>query len=96
MRVGVTPFMGSVDYEVFQKITDRQIVIPNELEPEIVDLIDRLLQLNPNDRLGAGPTGSSNDYEALKSHPYFKSINFKTLDATSAPMPADRYQNYFE
>ena len=33
--------MGSVDYEVFQKITDRQIVIPNELEPEIVDLIDR-------------------------------------------------------
>lgn len=96
MRVGVTPFMGSVDYEVFQKITDRQIVIPNELEPEIVDLIDRLLQLNPNDRLGAGPNGSNNDYEALKSHPYFKSINFKTLDATSAPMPADRYQNYFE
>jgi len=62
MRVGVTPFTGSVDYEVFQKITDRQIVIPNDLEPEIVDLIDKLLQLNPEDRLGAGPPGSKNSY----------------------------------
>lgn len=43
MRAGQTPFMGSVDYEVFQKITDRQIVIPNEFEPEVADLIERLL-----------------------------------------------------
>jgi serine/threonine protein kinase len=96
MRVGVTPFMGSVDYEVFQKITERQIVIPNELEPEIVDLIDRLLQLNPEDRLGAGPPGSKNSYEALKSHPYFRSVNFNTLETTYPPLPQDRYQTYFE
>jgi 3-phosphoinositide dependent protein kinase-1 len=77
MRVGQTPFSGSIDYEVFQKITDRQLIIPNELEPEAVDIIDKLLQLDPADRLGAGPPGSKNDYEALKLHPYFKGINFK-------------------
>ena len=43
MRVGQTPFNGTVDYEVFHKIKERQLIIPNELEPEVVDIIDRLL-----------------------------------------------------
>jgi hypothetical protein len=60
-----------------------------------VDLIEKLLQLNPNDRLGAGPPGSMNDYAALKAHPYFKGMNFNTLDSTFPPLPQDRYQSYF-
>ena len=96
MRVGVTPFHGTVDYEVFQKITDRQIKIPNELEPEIVDIVDRLLRLLPEERLGAGPPGSENDYEALKNHPFFKDINWDKLDSVSPPIPADRYAAFFK
>ena len=33
-----------------------------------VDIIDKLMQLDPKMRLGAGPPGSENDYEALKKH----------------------------
>ena len=40
MRVGKTPFHASFDYEVFKKIEERQLVIPNELEPEAVDIIN--------------------------------------------------------
>ena len=96
MRVGQTPFHGTVDYEVFNKIKDRQLVIPNELEPEVVDIIDKLLQLDPRHRLGAGPSGSELDFEALKSHPFFASINFDSLNQTSPPIPADRFMRYFE
>ena len=96
MRVGMTPFHANVDYEVFQKITDRQLMVPNECEPEVVDIVDRLLQLAPENRLGAGPAGSDNDYEALKNHPFFKGINFEKLDSISPPIPADRYAAFFK
>lgn len=43
MRVGQTPFHGTVDFEVFKKINERQLTIPNDLEPEVVDFIDKLL-----------------------------------------------------
>lgn len=96
MRVGRTPFHGTVDYEVFRKIQERQLVIPNELEPEVVDIIDKLLQLDPRHRLGAGEKGTDNDYEALKRHSFFSGINFDTLKETSPPIPRDRFMRYFE
>lgn len=95
MRVGLTPFNGQVDFEVFNKIKERQLVIPNELEPECVDVIDKLLQLDPRSRLGMGPKGSDFDFAALKSHPFFSAINFETLQQTSPPIPAERFVKYF-
>lgn len=38
------------------------------------DLIERLVVLNPEERLGSG--GESGDLEALMMHPYFKGIEF--------------------
>lgn len=43
---------------------------------DAIDLVDKLLQINPLERLGVGPKGSKNDFEALKSHNFFKGINF--------------------
>lgn len=54
-------------------------MFPNYLSLESVDIIDKLLQLDPKKRLGAGEPGSDNDYEKLKSHPFFKGIYFKRL-----------------
>ncbi len=70
-------------------------MFPYGLDPEAVDIIDRLLHLEPSERLGVGPEGSENDFEALKSHPYFKGINFKLLDQTAPPVPADRFDKFF-
>ena len=71
-------------------------MVPNELEPDAVDIIDKLLQLDPRDRLGNGEPGSDFDWAALKAHPFFGGINFDTLDSTSPPIPAERYTRYFE
>jgi len=43
MRVGQTPFHGTVDFEVFAKINERNLTFPNELDPEAVDIINLLL-----------------------------------------------------
>jgi 3-phosphoinositide dependent protein kinase-1 len=46
---------------------------------EAIDLVERLLKLNPRERLGAGKPGSPNDLQQLVKHPYFKNINFSNL-----------------
>ena len=46
---------------------------------EAVDLIDKLLTLNPLERLGYGPPGSDNDYDALKNHSFFKGVDFAKI-----------------
>ena len=65
---------------MFHKIKERQLIIPNELEPEVVDIIDRLLQPDPRNRLGIGKEGSELSFAKLKEHPFFTGINFETLD----------------
>lgn len=60
-------------------IKERKIIFPNYLPVEAVDIIDKLLQIDPKKRLGAGDIGSDNEYDKLKAHPFFKGINFKRL-----------------
>lgn len=40
---------------------------------------------DPGQRLGAGAPGSENDMKALRSHPFFSSIDWKTLWIAPAP-----------
>jgi hypothetical protein len=46
-------------------------------------LIEKLLRIDPIQRLGAGTAntdfGAENDMDALKAHPFFEGINFATL-----------------
>lgn len=45
-----------------------------------------LLQVrDPDQRLGAGPSGSPYDMKALRSHPFFASINWRNLWSDPAP-----------
>lgn len=46
---------------------------------DVVDLVDKLLSLNPFQRLGAGEEGSDYDYNALKKHKFFDDVNFDRI-----------------
>lgn len=46
---------------------------------EAVDLLKKLLVLNPRGRLGAGEPGSGNGFDSLKKHSFFKGINWDTI-----------------
>lgn len=56
------------------------------MDPEIKDILQKLLVKEPEKRLGAGPKGSENDYEALKSHAFFKGIDFTKLHEMKPPV----------
>lgn len=81
MLVGRPPFKCATEYLTFQKVMARDFKLPDYLSPEAKDLIDRLLDLDPNKRPGAGPDG----YVALKAHPFFQGIEWSQLWKLPAP-----------
>ncbi|KAF2317559.1 hypothetical protein GH714_024573 [Hevea brasiliensis] len=76
LLVGIPPFNAEHPQIIFDNILNRKIPwprVPEEMSPEALDLIDRLLTEDPHQRLGAG--GASE----VKQHVFFKNINWDTL-----------------
>jgi serine/threonine protein kinase len=83
---GRTPFKGNNDLIVFDNILNMRFTISKDL-PEIVqDLLTRLLVENPEKRLGAGIKGGDFDFQSLKSHDFFRGINFNSLGEQTPPI----------
>ncbi|KAK3846784.1 MAG: kinase response regulator receiver domain-containing protein [Linnemannia gamsii] len=86
---GCPPFHGETPEQVFENILSRDIDwMESELEisPEARDFMERLLCSDPEQRLGF------NGAEEVKSHPFFKDINWDTLLSERpafVPAPAD-------
>ncbi|EGG20039.1 protein serine/threonine kinase [Cavenderia fasciculata] len=73
---GVPPFNDDTPELIFEKIlnsSNQELEWPEEITPEAKDLIIRLLNPNPQLRLGA------NGAFEVKQHPFFKGINWDTL-----------------
>ena len=56
------------------------------MENDSKDLIERLLKLDPHERLGAGDDGDVNDMAALKNHEFFKQKTFKKAHRKRPPV----------
>ncbi|KAL4786239.1 hypothetical protein BJX76DRAFT_321844 [Aspergillus varians] len=81
---GYPPFNAPTPDEVFENILHRRINWPDETEelasPEAVDLINKLMAMNPRERMGANleekyPNGGAE----IRSHSWFADINWDTL-----------------
>lgn len=75
MLSGTSPFKDASEWLIFQRIIARDIRFPDYFSEEARDLIDRLLDLDPSRRPGAGLGG----YAALKMHPFFKGVDWTSL-----------------
>lgn len=76
LLVGVPPFNAESPQRIFNNIINRDIPwpkIPDEISYEAYDLINKLLNENPVQRLGATGAGE------VKQHPFFKNISWDTL-----------------
>jgi serum/glucocorticoid-regulated kinase 2 len=61
---------------VFQRITEGRLSFPSYMSQACVDIIRKLLDPNPETRLGCGKNGAKD----IKDHPFFaKEINFNLL-----------------
>eukprot|EP01095_Lingulamoeba_sp_RSL-Kostka_P006902 TRINITY_DN2189_c0_g2_i1.p1 TRINITY_DN2189_c0_g2~~TRINITY_DN2189_c0_g2_i1.p1 ORF type:complete len:680 (+),score=222.73 TRINITY_DN2189_c0_g2_i1:197-2041(+) len=76
MLEGLPPFYDEDIYEMNRKILTYPLSFdPNSFSPEAKSLLRGLLQRDPKLRLGSG----KNDAEELKSHPFFKNIDWDKL-----------------
>jgi len=73
--------------QLFNNIQRGVLKLPVSMSQEAKNLIVHLLNRNPSKRLGAGAGGATE----IKSHPFFKDMDWETILARRVPMPAPRY-----
>ncbi|OQR81359.1 RPS6 protein kinase, partial [Thraustotheca clavata] len=83
MLTGLPPFYCRDRDKLFEKIRQGELTFPKYLSPAAVDLLARLLERDPTKRLGTGPT----DAGEIKSHPFFKEIQWDLLALGQVPVP---------
>ncbi|KIM33955.1 hypothetical protein M408DRAFT_18924 [Serendipita vermifera MAFF 305830] len=81
MLAGLPPFYDENTSEMYRKILQDPLRFPEEMSPDARNLITRLLNREPEGRLG------SEGAEEIKKHPFFKSIDFKKLLAKQIQPP---------
>ncbi|XP_057419401.1 serine/threonine-protein kinase AtPK2/AtPK19-like [Lotus japonicus] len=77
MLSGKAPFIHTNRKKLQEKIIKEKVKLPPFLTTEAHSLLKGLLQKDPTTRLGSGPNGE----EQIKSHKWFRSINWKKLEA---------------
>ncbi|KAJ3253607.1 Serine/threonine kinase [Boothiomyces macroporosus] len=83
MVLGKAPFSGDSEERIFQAILRNPPMFPDSLDKMTVDIIQRLLNKDASKRLGGGPT----DADEIKTHPYFKGINWNDVYNLKIPPP---------
>uniref|UniRef100_A0A671RH50 protein kinase C n=1 Tax=Sinocyclocheilus anshuiensis TaxID=1608454 RepID=A0A671RH50_9TELE len=83
MLVGESPFPGDDEEEVFDSIVNDEVCYPRFMSPESVSIIQKLLQKNPEKRLGAG----EQDANEVKRHRFFQGIDWEALLAKRVKPP---------
>ena len=73
MLTGRLPFPIKRGIKLNTKLYERGIDFPSILTKEAKDLMQKLLVVDPTERLGSGPNGSEN----IKNHSFFKGVNWK-------------------
>ncbi|KAH0615417.1 hypothetical protein JD844_004624, partial [Phrynosoma platyrhinos] len=83
MQKAKSPFPGDNEEEVFDSIINEDVRFPRFLSLHTTSILHELLQKCPEHRLGAGPE----DAEEIKTHPFFKEIDWDALFARTLKPP---------
>lgn len=83
MMSGLPPFRGANDYVIFKEIIACNLDFPQGFDKDAEDLVKKLLKLNPAERLGAQDLNGR--YESIRSHPFFKTIDFELVRQQTPP-----------
>ncbi|XP_034251085.1 3-phosphoinositide-dependent protein kinase 1 [Thrips palmi] len=84
MVAGLPPFWARSEYIIFQKILKLEYEFPDGFSPSARDLVEKLLVIDPKQRLGANDCPGEG-YPSVRAHPFFQGIDFKTLSETNPP-----------
>ena len=74
MIVGLPPHYNEDKIQMYTDITMKKPVIPAVLQGDIKDLLERLLEINPENRLGV-----NHGIKEIKDHAFFSDIDWHRL-----------------
>ena len=57
MLAGETPWKSGSDYDLYESIKSRPVEFALTFDPVALDFVNKLLDQDPNTRLGGGPEG---------------------------------------
>uniref|UniRef100_A0A8C5FIT4 protein kinase C n=1 Tax=Gadus morhua TaxID=8049 RepID=A0A8C5FIT4_GADMO len=83
MLVGESPFPGDDEEEVFDSIVNDEVRYPRFLTPGSEEVIQKLLQKDPEKRLGGG----EGDAQEVKRHNFFRGMDWNALLAKKLKPP---------
>jgi len=66
-------FKGKNNKDIFDKILKQDVFFPWCMEPDCIDLIEKLTNADPLARLGLKNT------QNIKKHPFFEGVNFEAI-----------------
>ncbi|KAK3987736.1 putative serine/threonine-protein kinase [Cladorrhinum sp. PSN332] len=84
LMTGNPPFRGPNNAKIQENIVKQKLVMPYFLGPDAKDLLTRLLRKDPSKRLGSN---MPKDLQTIKSHRFFKKIDWKKLEARELEPP---------
>jgi len=91
MISGSPPFQAGSEYLIFQKIQKLEYIFQDGFNDQAQDLVENLLVLDPQERLGSADVSDHVCYKTIKTHPFFKDLDFENLYRTPPPN-MDLYQ----
>ncbi|CAD7083225.1 unnamed protein product [Hermetia illucens] len=87
LLTGASPFTvvdeRNTQHDISRRILKTEPPIPDELGSEVKDFISKLLVKDPKKRLG----GSKADASQIKSHPFFRKVDWTKLSRKQIPAP---------
>ncbi|XP_055689790.1 3-phosphoinositide-dependent protein kinase 1 isoform X1 [Lutzomyia longipalpis] len=83
MVSGLPPFRAGSEYLIFQKILKQDLTFPDGFDVTAKDLVEKLLVIDPNARLGADD--ADNRYDSIRNHAFFDGINWCNLREQTPP-----------
>ena len=72
MLTGHLPYKIPRNQKLSHKLFEVEVKYPKDFDTNLVDLLKRLLSVDPKNRLGNG----TKDAEEIKSHPYYKDVDW--------------------
>ncbi|KAJ1781394.1 serine/threonine protein kinase, partial [Coemansia sp. RSA 2399] len=85
LLTGRPPFKAVNEYQTFQKVLKLDYTVPPGLPPQARDLVERILVLEPEKRLGATQRGG---FRELKEHAFFNGFEWNGLASRTPPVMA--------
>eukprot|EP00940_MAST-03C_sp_MAST-3C-sp2_P002261 g2261.t1 len=83
LHTGYPPFKALSPFLAMQKAVHRQIFFPDFFPDDARDLVTKLLVWNPSERIGSG---SSDNLDAIRKHPYFAGTRWATVHTDPPPI----------